>query len=206
VGYQWSHTGLCPGCRPVITATSAASCRTPSFSGRWCPTRHAASTACLCSGLWQNKPNAIALVQSRKGQVPETLARLGQPCCKLSMSGSGGWSLTMRSKMQVRVPPKRKGGMRGVCSLDTRKSTRRICGSCKSCGMAWSVGLARPWQFAALPGSPGIDRTTTARNSGEWREKDGQWSVKRRGKNWRYKKSAKRSQLEAVINHLTPRS
>ena len=33
VGYQWSHTGLCPGCWPVITATSAASCRTPSFSG-----------------------------------------------------------------------------------------------------------------------------------------------------------------------------
>ena len=33
VGYQWSHTGLCPGCQPVITATSAASCRTPlSFS------------------------------------------------------------------------------------------------------------------------------------------------------------------------------
>jgi hypothetical protein len=31
VGYQWSHTGLCPGCRPVITATSAASCRTPLF-------------------------------------------------------------------------------------------------------------------------------------------------------------------------------
>ena len=29
VGYQWSHTGLCPGCQPVITATSAASCRTP---------------------------------------------------------------------------------------------------------------------------------------------------------------------------------
>src|SRR5271165_1505449 len=28
VGYQWSHTGLCPGCRPVITATSVASCRT----------------------------------------------------------------------------------------------------------------------------------------------------------------------------------
>jgi len=32
VGYQWSHTGLCPGCRPVITATSAASCRTSSIS------------------------------------------------------------------------------------------------------------------------------------------------------------------------------
>ena len=31
VGYQWSHTGLCPGCQPVITATSAASCRTPSI-------------------------------------------------------------------------------------------------------------------------------------------------------------------------------
>ena len=32
VGYQSSHTGLCPGCRPVITATSAASCRTSSHS------------------------------------------------------------------------------------------------------------------------------------------------------------------------------
>ena len=32
VGYQWSHTGLCPGCRPVITATSAASCRTRLYS------------------------------------------------------------------------------------------------------------------------------------------------------------------------------
>jgi len=31
VGYQWSHTGLCPGCQPVITATSAASCRTPPY-------------------------------------------------------------------------------------------------------------------------------------------------------------------------------
>src|SRR5271157_196780 len=38
VGYQWSHTGLCPGCRPVITTTSAASCRTSSISlaaGNW---------------------------------------------------------------------------------------------------------------------------------------------------------------------------
>src|SRR5208282_5638319 len=33
VEYQWSHTGLCPGCRPVITATSAASCRTPGSRG-----------------------------------------------------------------------------------------------------------------------------------------------------------------------------
>ena len=39
VGYQWSHTGLCPGCRPVITATSAASCRTSSFSGLGYPTQ-----------------------------------------------------------------------------------------------------------------------------------------------------------------------
>src|SRR5512135_2797274 len=29
VGYQWSHTGLRPGRRPVITATSAASCHNP---------------------------------------------------------------------------------------------------------------------------------------------------------------------------------
>src|SRR5271165_3674628 len=42
VEYQWSHTGLCPGCRPVITATSAASCRTPSFSGHGYPTQRAA--------------------------------------------------------------------------------------------------------------------------------------------------------------------
>src|SRR5271166_3898873 len=46
VGYQWSHTGLCPSFRPVITATSAASCRTPSFSGHGYPTRCAASTSC----------------------------------------------------------------------------------------------------------------------------------------------------------------
>src|SRR5208283_4387385 len=32
VGYQWSHTGLCHGCRPVITATSASSCLTSSHS------------------------------------------------------------------------------------------------------------------------------------------------------------------------------
>src|SRR5271157_3646545 len=31
VGYQWSHAGLCPDCRPVITDTSAASCRTLSL-------------------------------------------------------------------------------------------------------------------------------------------------------------------------------
>ncbi len=37
VGYQWSHTGLYPGCRPVITATSAASCRTPKLFRPWIP-------------------------------------------------------------------------------------------------------------------------------------------------------------------------
>jgi hypothetical protein len=31
VGYQWSHAGLCAGCRPVITDISAASCRTPLY-------------------------------------------------------------------------------------------------------------------------------------------------------------------------------
>src|SRR5271157_3419289 len=46
VEYQWSHTGLCPGCRPVITATSAASCRTPSFSGHGYTTRRPANTSC----------------------------------------------------------------------------------------------------------------------------------------------------------------
>src|SRR5271157_2173365 len=29
VGYRWSHTGLCPGSKPVTTGTSAASCHNP---------------------------------------------------------------------------------------------------------------------------------------------------------------------------------
>jgi hypothetical protein len=33
VGYRWSHIGLCPG-SPVITDTSAASCRNPLRTGR----------------------------------------------------------------------------------------------------------------------------------------------------------------------------
>src|SRR5271157_467974 len=41
----------------------------------------------------QNEPLAIALLPSRRDQVPEPLARLGKSCRKLSMSGSCGGSL-----------------------------------------------------------------------------------------------------------------
>src|SRR5271165_6228922 len=53
VEYQWSHTGLCPGCRPVITATSAASCRTPSFSGHGYLTQRAVNTSGPRSGRFR---------------------------------------------------------------------------------------------------------------------------------------------------------
>jgi len=65
----------------------------------------------------QNEPTTIALVPSRRDQVPETLARLGKSCRKLSMSGSCGWSLTIRCVTQTRASPKRKGSARPVCSL-----------------------------------------------------------------------------------------
>src|SRR5271157_199061 len=37
--------------------------------------------------FWQNEPLAIALVPSRRNQVPEALSRFGESYCKLSMSG-----------------------------------------------------------------------------------------------------------------------
>jgi len=58
----------------------------------------------------QNEPVAIALMPSRRDHFPETLARLGHFCRKLSMSGQCGGSLTIRCEKQARTSPKRKGG------------------------------------------------------------------------------------------------
>ena len=52
-----------------------------------------------------NRAHAI----KKKHHFPETLARLGHFCRKLSMSGQCGWSLTIRCEKQARVSPKRKG-------------------------------------------------------------------------------------------------
>jgi len=49
--------------------------------------------------------------------LPETLARLGRSCRKLSMSGQCGGPLSFRCEKQARAPPKRSGGTRRVCSL-----------------------------------------------------------------------------------------
>jgi hypothetical protein len=56
-------------------------------------------------GSWfrQNEPIAIALMPSRRDHLPETLARVGQFCRKLSMSGSCGWPLTNRCETQTRA-------------------------------------------------------------------------------------------------------
>jgi hypothetical protein len=43
-----------------------------------------------------NQPVAIALLPSRGNHFPETVARVGQSCRKLSMSGSCGWSFPIR--------------------------------------------------------------------------------------------------------------
>ena len=66
VGYQWSHTGSCPGCRPVITATFAASCRTPSFSGNGYLTQCAVNT----SRPRSNRFSLLELRVSRTGTKP----------------------------------------------------------------------------------------------------------------------------------------
>ena len=42
----------------------------------------------------QNQPRTIAHMPSRREKLPETLARLGRSCRKLSMTGSRGGSLT----------------------------------------------------------------------------------------------------------------
>ena len=83
----------------------------------------------------RNEPIAIAHIPSRREQLPETLARVGRFCCKISMSGQCGWSLTIRCEKLARAPPERKGGAARVF-FDTRKSICLICGSCKFCGIA----------------------------------------------------------------------
>src|SRR5271166_4958197 len=67
--------------------------------------------------FWQIEPIAIALVPARRDQVPETLARFGQSCRKISMSGSCGWSLPIRCEKRPARRSKPKGGARRVCAL-----------------------------------------------------------------------------------------
>ena len=82
VGYQWSHTGLCPGCRPVITATSAASCRTPSFSGHGYPAQRAANTSCARSDrFWLRELRVSRHFSTFYGPSVQTMdTQLGARC------------------------------------------------------------------------------------------------------------------------------
>jgi hypothetical protein len=68
------------------------------------------------AGSARNEPVAIVLMPSRRDHFPETPARVGQSCRKLSMSGSSGASLAIRCDKRARVSPTPKGGAR-VCVL-----------------------------------------------------------------------------------------
>src|SRR5271157_2474007 len=68
------------------------------------------------AGSARNEPVAIVLIPSRRDHFPETPARVGQSCRKLSMSGSSGASLAIRCDKTARVSPTPKGGAR-VCVL-----------------------------------------------------------------------------------------
>src|SRR5271157_93759 len=63
-----------------------------------------------------NQPVAIALVQSRRHHFPETPARVGQSCRKLSMSGSCGCSFPIRYEVKARASLRPQGGARRVRS------------------------------------------------------------------------------------------
>ena len=83
VGYQWSHTGLCPGCQPVITATSAASCRTPPISvchrtGRFPRKNHPFTATRRCPTVDRGRGRDHPLSDTRKSWVaPNVLLSLG---------------------------------------------------------------------------------------------------------------------------------
>ena len=85
------------------------------------------------AGSARNEPVAIVLMPSRRDHFPETPARVGQSCRKLSMSGSSGASLAIRCDKTARVSPTPKGA-RGCVFFDTRKPGRPICRLCKACG------------------------------------------------------------------------
>ena len=69
--------------------------------------------------FWQNEPLAIALVPSRRNQVPEALSRFGESYCKLSMSGLSGEFLAIRYKKRPARHPCQKAA-RGVSALTRR--------------------------------------------------------------------------------------
>ena len=72
-----------------------------------------------------NQPVAIALLPSRGNHFPETAARVGQSCRKLSMSGSCGWSFPIRYEVKARASLRPRSGARCVF-VDTRKLIRSI--------------------------------------------------------------------------------
>ena len=91
-----------------ISVTADPSSRPVHQTGRSAPFEEMPSSG------WsvRNEPIAIAHIPSRREQFPETLARVGRFCCKISMLGQCGWSLTIQCEKQARAPPKRKGGAR----------------------------------------------------------------------------------------------
>jgi len=100
----------------------------------------------------QNEPIAIALVPSRRDQVPEPLARFGQSCRKLYMTGSCGWSLPIRCEKQARASPKPKGG------------ARRVCSSARGNQPAGSAGRAGRAEMTDRKGWPKLDGSQRGRD------------------------------------------
>src|SRR5208282_4588742 len=88
--------------------------------------------------------------------LPETLARLGQSCRTLCMSGSCRPSLAIRYEKQARVSPAPIGGARAHAH-DTRIPGRPLCGLRRTCRSGGQEGPAKAGRSVARPGSPGVD-------------------------------------------------
>jgi len=109
----------------------------------------------------QNEPTTIALMPLRRDRLPETLARVGRFCRKLSMSGSCGRSLTIRCETQTRAPPRRKGGARCVFAFDTASGEKIAASgqwSVNPNGASFGEGVAIPplgrWFSEGFPTPP----------------------------------------------------
>ena len=97
-------------------------------------------------------------VSRRKSAVfHSTLARLGQSCRTLSMSGSCEESLAIRCEKQARASPT-PNSVRGCLLVDTRKPGRPTCGWRTTGRSVGQERLAKAGRSAARPGSPGVDR------------------------------------------------
>ena len=132
VGYQWSHTGLCPGCQPVITATSAASCRTPSIlvchrTRRFVPTNPSVFFPLAAGQPWTilSRPEALNASGSR-------------PACRLAISRNA------YSLIALPVFPEFAQAVRyGVAEtllVQLRSWPSSTVGICMTCRRRWSSG------------------------------------------------------------------